>query len=236
MNVKKRSGKLEPFNEQKIRACIDRCCVDPSGDSYPGVDADAVMFNARIKLFDGVTTSDIDHGLVKSARGMIEQEPNYRYVAAGILVNTIYKEVFGTGVDSDAFELQYRTAFIVNLKKLIKAGIVNKAMSKFDLNKLSKELKIDRDRTFAYLGLQTVYDRYLHHIDGHKMEAPQAFWMRVAMGLAINEKDNQAWMFVWIVSALLVQPFFKASLGREIWNIVDVVWAVILVISIIKKK
>lgn len=191
MNVKKRSGKLEPFNEQKIRACIDRCCVDPSGEPYPGVDADAVMFNARIKLFDGITTSDIDHGLVKSARGMIEQEPNYRFVASGILVNTIYKEVFGTGVDSDAFELQYRTAFIVNLKKLIKAGIVNKAMAKFDLNKLSKEIKIHRDREFAYLGLQTVYDRYLHHIDGHKMETPQAFWMRVAMGLALNEDNNR---------------------------------------------
>jgi ribonucleoside-diphosphate reductase alpha chain len=196
MNVKKRSGKTEPFNEQKIRACIDRCCVDLTGKPYTGVDADAVMFNARIKLFDGIKTSDIDNGLVKSARGMIEQEPNYRFVASGLLVNTIYKEVFGTGVDSDAFELQYRTAFIVNLKKLIKAGIVNKAMARFDLNKLSKELKINRDREFAYLGLQTVYDRYLHHIDGHKMETPQAFWMRVAMGLALNEGDNRE---KWVV-------------------------------------
>ena len=192
MNVKKRSGKSEPFNEQKIRACIDRSCTTLDGQTYPGVDADAVMFNARIKLFDGIKTSDIDLGLVKSARGMIEQEPNYRFVAAGLLLNTIYKEVFGTGVDSDAFELQYRTSFIVNLKKLIKAGIVNKSLgTKFDLNKLSKELKIDRDRDFAYLGLQTVYDRYLHHIDGHKMETPQAFWMRVAMGLALNEDNNR---------------------------------------------
>ena len=191
MNVKKRNGRSEPFNEQKIKACIDRCCVDKTGVPFPGVDAEAVVFNARIKLFDGIKTSEIDNSLVKSARGMIEQEPNYRYVASGILLNTIYKEVFGTGVDSDAFELQYRTAFIINLKKLIKAGIVNKAMAKFDLNKLSKEIQIDRDRDFAYLGLQTVYDRYLHHIDGKKMEAPQAFWMRVAMGLALNESKNR---------------------------------------------
>ena len=187
MNVKKRNGKLEPFDEQKIRRCVDRCCLSSTGEQYDGVDNDAIIFNARIKLFDGIKTSEIDNSLVKSARSMIEQEPNYRYVASGLLINTIYKEVFGTGVDSDAFELQYRTSFIVNLKKLIKAGIVNKAMAKMDLNKLSKQLKIERDHNFAYLGLQTVYDRYLHHIDGNKMETPQAFWMRVAMGLALNE-------------------------------------------------
>lgn len=191
MNVKKRNGKLEPFNEQKIRACIDRCCLDRSGEPYSDVDGEAVLFNARIKLFDGIKTSEIDNSLVKSARSMIEQEPNYKYVAAGLLLNTIYKEVFGTGVDNDAFEMQYRTTFIVNLKKLIKAGIVNKEMAKMDLKLLSEQLKIDRDHNFAYLGLQTVYDRYLHHIDGQKMETPQAFWMRVAMGLALREDDNR---------------------------------------------
>lgn len=179
------------FNEQKIRTCVERCCVDRSGEAYDGVDAESVMFNARIKLFDGIKTSEIDDSLVKSARSMIEQEPNYTYVAAGLLLNTIYKEVFGTGVDNDAFEMQYRTTFIVNLKKLIKAGIVNKEMAKMDLKMLSDSLKIERDHKFAYLGLQTVYDRYLHHIDGQKMETPQAFWMRVAMGLALREEDNR---------------------------------------------
>ncbi len=194
MNVKKRNGKLEPFNEQKIRACIDRSCVNRDGEPYADVDADSVLFNARIKLFDGIRTSEIDDSLVKSARSMIEQEPNYKYVASGLLLNTIYKEVFGTGVDNDAFEMQYRTTFIVNLKKLIKAGIVNKEMAKMDLKMLSEHIKIDRDFNFAYLGLQTVYDRYLHHIDDNKMETPQAFWMRVAMGLALNEEsDREQW-------------------------------------------
>lgn len=191
MNVKKRNGRLEPFNEDKIRACVDRCCLNNDGVLYTNVSAETIMFNARIKLFDGITTQEIDNSLVKSARSMIEQEPNYKYVAAGILLNTIYKEVFGTGVDGDAFEMQYRTAFIVNLKKLIKAGIVHKSMAKMDLNRLSSEIQISNDRNFAYLGLQTVYDRYLHHIDGKKMETPQAFWMRVAMGLALNEKPEE---------------------------------------------
>ena len=194
MNVKKRNGRLEKFNEQKIRACVERSCVDRNGQPYDGVDSESVMFNAKIKLFDGIKTSEIDNSIVKSARSMIEQEPNYKYVAANLLINTIYKEVFGTGVDSDAFELQYRTTFIVNLKKLIKAGIVNKEMAKMDLKLLSDQLKISRDRNFAYLGLQTVYDRYLHHIDGQKMETPQAFWMRVAMGLALREdQDREQW-------------------------------------------
>lgn len=191
MNVKKRNGRLAKFDEQKIKACIDRCCVGESGEPIANVDAEAVMFNAKIKLFDGIKTSEIDNSLVKSARSMIEQEPNYTYVASQLLLNTVYKEVFGNGVDSDAFELQYRTAFIVNLKQLIKAGIVNKELAKFDLKHLSKKLKIDRDRNFAYMGIQTVYDRYLHHIDGKIMESPQAFWMRVAMGLAIKEGEGR---------------------------------------------
>lgn len=194
MNVKKRNGKLESFSEQKIRKCIERCCNDDDGVMYEGVDSEAVFLNSRIKLFDGIRTSEIDNSLVKSARSMIEQEPNYKYVASKLLLNTIYKEVFGTGVDSDAFELQYRTSFIVNLKKLIKAGIVNREMARMDLKFLSKQIKIDRDHKFAYLGLQTVYDRYLHHIDGLKMETPQSFWMRVAMGLALREEtDKEQW-------------------------------------------
>lgn len=195
MNVKKRNGRTEPFDDQKIRACVERSCVDINGQPIEHVDADTVLFNATIKLYDGIKTSEIDESLVKSARSMIEQEPNYKYVASKLLLNTIYKEVFGTGVDSDAFELQYRTTFIVNLKKLIKAGIVNRDMSrKFDLKLLSEQLRIERDHNFAYLGIQTVYDRYLHHIDGHKMETPQAFWMRVAMGLALREEsDREKW-------------------------------------------
>jgi len=195
MNVTKRDGRPAKFDERKIKACVDRSCVDVNGDPISDVDADAVMFNAKIKLFDGIKTSEIDDSLVKSARSMIEQEPNYRYVASQLLLNTIYKEVFGDGVDSDAFELQYRSSFIVNLKKLIKAGIVNKELAKFDLNSLSKCLKLDRDRNFVYMGLQTIYDRYLHHIDGNKMETPQGFWMRVAMGLAIKEpRDREKWV------------------------------------------
>ena len=183
MNVTKRSDITEEFNEDKIKACVERACHD-LGDT----DAREVVYNARINLYDGVPTSEIDKSLIKSSRYLIEREPQYRYVAARLLLATIYKEVFGEGADTDAFELQYRKTFIVNLKELIKQGMINKEMAKMDLKKISQSLDISRDKNFAYLGLQTVYDRYLLHIDGRRMESPQAFWMRVAMGLALNEK------------------------------------------------
>ena len=99
--------------------------------------------------------------------------------------------MFGEGADSDVLELQYRKTFILNLKKLVKKGNARKELLKFDLKDLADYIKIDRDQNFAYLGLQTLYDRYLMHIDDKRMEPPQGFWMRVAMGLAINEGENK---------------------------------------------
>lgn len=190
MNVTKRNGKQEPFNEEKIKLCAERGCA-----GIPDVDPVEVVFNARIKLYDGVPTQEIDQALIRSARSLIEQEPEYRFVAAGLLRGTLYKEVFQENADSDAFEFQYRKTFIVNIKRLVKDKIASKELVKFDLKELSNSLKIERDNNFAYLGLQTLYDRYLMHINDKKMETPQAFWMRVAMGLAIKEdaEDKTMW-------------------------------------------
>lgn len=191
MKVTKRNNNTEDFNEDKIKRCAERACDGVSLD----VDPVEVVYNARIKLYDGVPTKEIDQALIRSARSLIEQDPDYRFVAAGLLRATIYKEVFGENADSDAFEYQYRRTFILNIKSLIRHKIASKELAKFDLNKLAEALKIERDRNFAYLGLQTLYDRYLMHIDGKKMETPQGFWMRVAMGLAIKEKpeDKEKW-------------------------------------------
>ena len=186
MKVKKRSGKSEEFDAEKISKCAERTC-----EGIDDVSATELVYNSTIKLYDGVKTTEIDQALIKSARSMIEQEPNYKYVAARLLLSTIYKEVFGEGADSDALDLQYRKTFIINLKKLVKSGIASKELLKFDLIELSNYIKLDRDENFAYLGLQTLYDRYFMHIDDKRMETPQGFWMRVAMGLAINEGDDK---------------------------------------------
>jgi ribonucleoside-diphosphate reductase alpha chain len=188
MRVTKRNGKKEEFNEKKILKCVQRACKGISE-----VDHQTVVYNAVIKLYDGVTTEEIDKSLIKSARALIEQEPNYRFVAARLLLTTVTKEVFGEGVDTDAYDLQYKKTFIINLKKLISKGIVNPELAEFNLNKLSKHLNPERDLLFEYLGLQTVADRYLHHIDGKLVETPQAWLMRVAMGLALKEENKEEW-------------------------------------------
>ena len=112
-------------------------------------------------------------------------------MAARLLLNTVYKEVFKEGVDSDIFKLQYRKSFIQGIKRLVRLERLNPKMLEFDLQKLSEAIKIRRDLKFKYLGIQILTDRYFIREEGKLMEAPQSFWMRVAMGLAINEENKE---------------------------------------------
>ena len=203
IKVKKRNGRLEDFEVDKINASAQRAC-----DGISEVSASEVVLDAQLQLYDKITTSEIDKALVLSAREKIEKEPNYSYAAAKLLLNCLYKEVFKEGVDSDTFKLQYRKAFIQNIKKLVKEERLSPSLLDFDLKKLSEALKIRRDDQFKYLGIQILYDRYFLRQDGKVMESPQAFWMRVAMGLAINEenKDEKAIEFYNLFSQFLYTP------------------------------
>ena len=188
IKVKKRNGRLQDFLVEKINANVERACKGIEDTSVS-----EVLLDAQLQLFDKITTSEIDTALILSAREKIEKEPNYSFVAARLLLNTVYKEVFKEGVDSDTFKLQYRKSFIQNIKKLVKLEKLNPKMLDFDLTKLSEALKIRRDEDFKYLGIQILSDRYFIRHDDKIMEAPQCFWMRVAMGLAINEKNKEEW-------------------------------------------
>jgi ribonucleoside-diphosphate reductase alpha chain len=188
IQVKKRNGRLEDFNVEKINKCAERAC-----EGLEGVSASEVILDAQIGLFNKITTHEIDSSLVFSARQKIEKEPNYSLAAARLLLNSLYKEVFKEGVDSDIFKLQYRKSFVQGIKKLVKSGKLNKRMLEYDLKHLSESLKIRRDLSFKYLGIQILYDRYFIREDNKIMEAPQAFWMRVAMGLALNEDNKEEW-------------------------------------------
>ena len=186
IKVKKRNGRLEDFNVDKINASAQRACLD-----IENVSASEIVLDAQLQLFDKVKTSEIDQALILSAREKIEKEPNYSFVASRLLLNNLYKEVFKEGVDSDVFELQYRKIFVINIKKLVKSGRLDKRLLGFDLKKLASNLNISRDLLIKYLGAQILSDRYFLKEDGKIMEAPQCFWMRVAMGLAINEKNKE---------------------------------------------
>ena len=203
IKVKKRNGRLEKFEVDKINASAQRAC-----NQIEDVSASEIVLDAQLQLFDKITTKEIDQALILSAREKIEKEPNYSYAAAQLLLNCLYKEVFKEGVDSDAFRLQYRKSFIQNIKKLVKEGRLNKRLLDFDLNKLSESLRITRDKNFKYLGIQILFDRYFIKQDNKIMETPQAFWMRVAMGLALNEedKDQKAIDFYNLFSQFLYTP------------------------------
>lgn len=187
IRVKKRNGRLEQFDPEKINISAQRAC-----DGVDFVSASEVVLDAQLQLFDKIKTEDIDKVLILSAREKVQKEPNYSIVAANLLNNCLYKECFREGVDSDAFEMQYRKTFISNVKKLVKNDRLDNRLLDFDLKRLAEALVPNRDKSLKYLGVQILYDRYLLRQDEKVMETVQSFWMRVAMGLSINEEDKNS--------------------------------------------
>ena len=170
IHVKKRNGRLQELDTNKINLCVERAC-----EGITEVSASEIILDAHVQLYDKITTKEIDKALVMSARQKIEKEPNYAFVASSLLLSVVHKEVFKESRDSDGFDHQYRLSFIKNVKKLVKEEILDPRLLDFDLLKLSEAIDTKRDLNFKYLGLQIIYDRYLHHIDGLRMETPKLF-------------------------------------------------------------
>ncbi|HJV72642.1 MAG TPA: ribonucleoside-diphosphate reductase subunit alpha [Noviherbaspirillum sp.] len=155
------------------------------------VDAEAILGETVKNLYDGVPVEELHKSAILAARALMEKDPAYSKVTARLLMHTIRKEVFGQEVaqgDAPAYYIEYFPKFI---KKGIEADLLDPKLAQYDLKKLAEALKPERDLQFGYLGLQTLYDRYFLHIDGTRIEMPQAFYMRVAMGLALNEIDRE---------------------------------------------
>lgn len=187
IRVKKRNGKFEALNLDKINQYIERATK-----GLEDVSVSDIAIGSRISFYDGITTDEICSSLIISAEQLIETEPNYSFAAARLLLHKLYKEVFGESVDSDAFDYQYRQSFIKNIKKLVKANRLDSRLLDFDLKDLAAHIVIGRDGLFQYPGIRTLNDRYLLK-NGVRLESPQAFWMRVAMGLSVNEANpNEA--------------------------------------------
>ena len=184
--VKKRNGRLEELNLDKINECAERAC-----EGLEEVSVSEIVLDASLQLYDKIPTKDIDKALILSSRSKIEKEPSYAYVAARLLLNNLYKEVFGEGVDSEVFEQQYKKSFVQNIKRLVKAERLSEDLLSYDLDLLSSHIVTERDGLFKYLGIQTLYDRYFIHIEQRRMETPQGFYMRVAMGLCLNEENKE---------------------------------------------
>ncbi len=143
-------------------------------------------------IYDGVPMDEVRKSLILSARSLIEKDPDYTYVTSRLLMHSIRREVLGEEVGQHEMNDRYADYFQNYINQGIEAELLDERLRQFDLPRLAAALKAGRDQQFDYLGLQTLYDRYFLHIDERRIELPQAFFMRVAMGLALNEIDREA--------------------------------------------
>ncbi len=167
-------------------------------DGLDGVDGASVVKEAMSNLYDGIPVSDVGTALTLGARVLIEQEPNYSQVAARLLLNSLHGEVLALLGDAglrqkDAEQdVLYSELFADSVHHAIDLELLDPELGRYDLERLGQALQPERDRQFTYLGLQTLYDRYFLHSGERRMEMPQGFFMRVAMGLAINEVERES--------------------------------------------
>jgi len=157
------------------------------------VDAETVWTQTLPNLYDGMPLAAVRQALVLAARTLIEAEPDYGKVAARLLLSNLRLEVLGMAATQAAMSKHYPADFAAFIAAGIAAELLDPRLAEFDLEKLGQALLAERDLQFDYLGLQTLYDRYFLHVDGRRIELPQWFFMRVAMGLALNEIDREAW-------------------------------------------
>ncbi len=194
------SVRPEPTTEGAPPAALDRIerVVTEACARLDGVSADKVLAEARRGLYPGIPDSEVELALIMAARSYVEVDPDYSYVAARLLLDKLRSEAlsFVSGVPEAATQTDMSERYATYLPAYVSRGIdlgqLDPALAKFDLGRLGKALHADRDEQFTFLGLQTLYDRYFLHSDGTRYELPQAFFMRVAMGLALNEDDREA--------------------------------------------
>ena len=193
LHVTLSNGVRVPLDTGRLVLIVEEAC-----DGLDGVGAAAVLGETHRNLYDGISEGELALAAVMAARTLVEQEPDYAYVSARLLLDKLRTEVlsFVHGAPSSASQadmvVRYAEYFPAYIKTGIKAELLDPDLGRFDLTRLSAALRPERDLAFQFLGLQTLYDRYFLHVRGNRIELPQAFFMRVAMGLAMREIDREA--------------------------------------------
>ena len=182
-------GAREPLDMAKLEALIVSACehLHAGTEVEPKKIVDATLRD----LYDGVPLEEVHKCAILAARMLIEQDPDYTYVTARLLLHTIRREVLGEEVMHAEMSTRYAEYFPTFVSQGVKAQLLDERLASYDLKRLGAALKPQRDLQFNYLGLQTLYDRYFLHIQDRRIELPQAFFMRVAMGLALNEINRE---------------------------------------------
>ena len=184
-------GREGPLDTSRLLTVITEAC-----DDLTGVSADTIYNETLKNLYPGVKMEDVRTSLVMTARTLVEHDPNYSYVTARLLLDSLRSEALsflGIAEAATHTEMHYRYAATLKpyIEKGVELGLLSPHLLEYDLSVLGEALKADRDQQFTYLGLQTLYDRYFIHSEGVRFELPQVFFMRVAMGLASNEDDRE---------------------------------------------
>jgi ribonucleoside-diphosphate reductase alpha chain len=180
-------GQRIPLDENRLQRLVAAAC-----EGLAHASPQAILETTLRDLYDGVPMDEVRKSAILAARALIEKDPAYSYVTARLLLNTIRLEVLGEEASQADMEARYAAYFPQFVSRGIAAELLDPELGRFDLARLGKALKAKRDLKFGYLGLQTLYDRYFLHVGGRRIELPQAFFMRVAMGLALREKDREA--------------------------------------------
>ncbi len=200
LRVKKRDGRTILFDLNKINEII-RSAAKGYGDT---ISIESISNEVVRNIYDGVSIEEIEKALILASISFIEKDPAYNYVSAKLFLFKLYREVVGEPHNNPNMENLYRGSFTYSIQKGIEEGIFDKRLLEFDLERLSKELKIERDNLLQYMGVEILYDRYFAKIGKRRIEMPQGFWMRVAMGLSLNEenKTERAIEFYDLLSSL----------------------------------
>jgi ribonucleoside-diphosphate reductase alpha chain len=180
-------GQRVPLDHAKLQGLVESACADLGAD----VKAEPILAETRRNLYDGVPIDEVYKASILAARTLIEKEPAYTRATARLLMHTIRREILNDEVTQGEMSTRYAEYFPGFIKKGVAAELLDEKLMQYDLVRLGAALKAERDLQFDYLGLQTLYDRYFLHIEEQRIELPQAFFMRVAMGLALGEIDRE---------------------------------------------
>ncbi|STX29369.1 ribonucleoside-diphosphate reductase subunit alpha [Legionella beliardensis] len=184
-------GKTKPLDMERVNTIVQEACRD-----LENVNAEPVIKDALRNLYNQAKLEDVHRALIMAARTLVEKEPNYTYVSARLLLDSLRSEALNklniqAEATFDEMATLYPSYFKVFIQQGIAQGLLDSKLGEFNLDKLAQALLPQRDMKFTYLSLQTLYDRYFIHEHGARYELPQAFFMRVAMGLAIREQDKE---------------------------------------------
>jgi ribonucleoside-diphosphate reductase alpha chain len=186
IHVIRAGGRVEMLDIAALRARFEA-----AAEGLPLVQIEPMMKETLKNVYDNIPEHEVNESAIMAARAMIEREPQHNQLTARLLLDDIRLEVLGEAVSHADMKTRYAPYFAEFIGKGIDAELLSPKLGEFDLAKLGAALDASRDYQFGYLGLQTLYDRYFLHVENTRIELPQAFFMRVAMGLALNESDRE---------------------------------------------